>query len=272
MWTKHSLIRLTDNLLLLDDRSQSTLAQIETPHSRRTGLSPLRDIRRSSHNRMNRTRRHSVNDDRESSQAKALVHFWYHEVSRIYGDRFMTSEEVSQFQQSVRQILKEIFSSQPPTGLSPSHKSGSFGFVSLRDVISISQDFLQSAFAPDLSVTPCDRQAISYNEQSLTDIMKHCQDAVQRYNTDREDCQRLDIILFSEAVEHMIRCGTVVTSYFVCPLDITIFRLCRALMLPRGHAILVSHWASGRWSIAKIAAYCVGCKVLYIAIVCLPAM
>jgi hypothetical protein len=246
VWTKHCLIRLAENLLLLDDRSQSTLRQIETPQlqSRRSGLSPMRDLRRSSLSRINRTRRHSSSSDaRESSQAKILIHFWYHEISRIYTDRLVTSEEVSQFQQSVKHILKEIFSTQSSSSLSPSHASGSFGFISLHDVISISQGFMQSAFAPDLSVTPSDRQAITYNEQSMTDIMKKCQDALERYNTVKKDSQRLDIILFSEAVEHVIR-------------------LCRALMLPCGHAILVSHCASGRWSIAKLASYCVGYKAV----------
>ena len=209
-------MQLTDNLVCLSSLNQ-TNRMLPLAYTRRSS-STASDIRsQSGHDRMrHRKLRGSSRENEEFSEAKRLIHFWYNEVIRVYCDRLTTTREANQLQASVRQIMKDVFTSSESMSSSQTSDPLPTGFIGFRDIISIMQGFAESMYAPCFDAFVDDGQDM-YKLQSMTDIMKYCQEAVNLYSVVQEETQQTNIILFSEAIEHIVRYDTdlvVVISMF----------------------------------------------------------
>jgi hypothetical protein len=122
-----------------------------------------------------------------------FVRLWWHEMMRVFYDRFNTATDRTWFQQRLTAVIPKYLklSWESIRGDRPSIMFNAFSN--------------QTARYQEVIITPVDELAL-------------CNQCLENHN--REQSKQLDIVLFSEAVDHLSS-------------------LARILLLPKGHAMLV---------------------------------
>jgi len=136
----------------------------------------------------------------------SFIKLWYHEMCREYYDRFNTVDDRRWF----ANILNEQFSKH----------------------FRVTFESLCPETPPVFTVFADRSQFYKESKMKIDDLINVCKDALNEHN--RNSQKQLDIVMFKEAVEHMLS-------------------LTRVLHLPRGHAMLVGVKSSGRKSISRLS-------------------
>ncbi|EAY14826.1 Dynein heavy chain family protein [Trichomonas vaginalis G3] len=148
-----------------------------------------------------------------------FIRSWHHEMCREFFDRFNTQKDRTWFLQALSETCSKHFH-QSIESICPA-KVAYFNNFSDKSGI-----YRESKLKPE-------------------ELLQTCKDVLDEHN--RESSKQLDIVLFSEAVDH-------------------ISSLTRILGMPRGHAMLVGVKSSGRKSLAHLALHMQGIEIFEIAI------
>ena len=189
------------------------------------------------------------------TMTQTVVRFYCHEVMRCYSDHLTSSSDSTKVQQSLRQVLTEQLcggsslttaaattTTRRRPSAARSAKSDSTGggkFLDMREVIGIGQDLQQLVFTQHL--LPSSATVIGYRECSLPQLIEGGGEVLRRMKSEELSLSSDnggggggDVLMFREAAEHCAR-------------------LCRVLMLPQGHAILVGNAVCGKATVVKLA-------------------
>jgi len=152
-------------------------------------------------------------DSRES-----LLRLWVHECSRVFSDRFTTTDDQAKFRNLVDERLTSALNS------------------SFTSVMSGLEDALAGPVYCNFLSEPVGDGAAPYEEATDLDKLKRIlEERLEDYNLEA-NVLPMDLVIFRDAMRHVVR-------------------IQRILSLPRGNAMLVGVGGSGRQSLTRLAAY-----------------
>eukprot|EP00118_Oscarella_pearsei_P012535 m.92931 g.92931 ORF g.92931 m.92931 type:complete len:3767 (+) comp36766_c0_seq1:23-11323(+) len=203
------------------------------------------------------SRRRSLYDSKKTPKGRrgvgettvqTVVRFYCHEVMRCYGDSLVSSSDTMNIQKKLRQILTDGLCGNT-TGSGPGRfarrpsaaeesiatTDHSHKYLDMREVIGISQDLQQLVFTQHLLPV----ELTGYRECTLPQLIEGGSDVLKSIDDELSG----SVLMFREAAEHCAR-------------------LCRVLMLPQGHAILIGSAISGKGTVVKLACHAVHRKLI----------
>ena len=154
-----------------------------------------------------------------------FILLWYHEMTRTFNDRFNTHSDRKWFKTTMSTVVSR-------------HFNVSWESIEPRSQIKENNFLLFNTF--------CDgSQKYKKARSNHEIILNTCNQLLEEHN--RDSSKQLDIVMFSEAIEHLSA-------------------LSRVLSFERGHAMLVGVKASGRKSLARLALHTASIDPFEIAI------
>ena len=150
-----------------------------------------------------------------------MVRMWAHECNRVWKDRLLFPEDHEAYMNFMRQGMKEF-----PTDF--------------KEEQIFAEPLLYTSF-----ITACKGHEPNYQAITEMDELKVVlEKKMDEYN---ETVAQMDLVLFSQAMEH-------------------ISRICRILNLPGGNPLLVGVGGSGKQSLSKLASFILGMEVFRIVV------
>jgi len=149
-----------------------------------------------------------------------IIKLWAHECIRVFHDRLITQEDRDMFMGLLKEVVQEKFKRE-------------------WDKLVTVSPILFASFVP--TIYPDDdttKKPIKNLYCELVDrekLIKECKDALIDFN-DSPDTKKMDLVLFMDAIEHVVKCFRIITT-------------------SKGNGLLVGVGGSGRKSLASLATH-----------------
>lgn len=166
-----------------------------------------------------------------TNQAYTLLRLWKNEVSRVFEDKLTNNQDKNWFTTTLKSVISEQFGTDMT--LMTENEAPHVDFFRTDEV---DEDDNIIAEAP----------RIYEAANSLVEVREKVQEFLVRYN-EEFPARRLDLVLFDDALRHLIR-------------------ISRVLRTPRGSALLVGVGGSGKQSLTRLAAYIARQKLFQITL------
>lgn len=167
------------------------------------------------------------------SRGDTLLRLWLHECERVFCDKLATSADKDWYKDAAWKTCSNYFGEATTRSLKLLDEPIYFVDFLRDDIIDEETDEVLTAapkvYEPVPAIGPFKQRV----DQFLTE-----------HNKERT---KMDLVLFTDALEHMLR-------------------IARILALPRGHALLVGVGGSGRQSLTRLAAYIARHEIFQIAL------
>ncbi|OXU28216.1 hypothetical protein TSAR_011727, partial [Trichomalopsis sarcophagae] len=159
-----------------------------------------------------------------TSDLNALKRLWVHEILRVYGDRLVDEADTAWLVELIRKVLQNRMEE---------NMNELFADFVGEPNASVSESDLRNLIFCNFQDPSADTKL--YREvPNLDDLSRVVEQYLQEYNSISK--KPMNLVLFRFAVEHLSK-------------------ICRIMMQPRSHALLVGVGGSGRQSLTRLAAH-----------------
>lgn len=153
------------------------------------------------------------------------VGLWRHECERVFCDKLINSKDKDVVLNYIHDISLDSFE-----GL-----AADINDKFARDKTFLFCDFLIADVKDEdgaiVQLAPREYEAIS----DMEELRKRCYQCIDDYNSESKNTRKLDLVLFDDAVKHLLR-------------------ISRIIKMPRSSALLVGVGGSGKQSLTRLAA------------------
>ena len=152
-------------------------------------------------------------------QHLTLLRLWKHECARVFEDKLTNNPDKEAFRTALAKVTSEVF--------------GDLAVQVEQEAYFV--DFFRDDVYDEDEVLISEAPKIYESGGSLDNVRQKVLAYMEKHNTDNP-ARRLDLVLFEDALRHLIR-------------------ISRIIQMPRGSALLVGVGGSGKQSLTRLAAY-----------------
>ena len=154
---------------------------------------------------------------------KILLQLWRHECERVFSDKLTDVADKKRFSKQIGEVMNKAYGSGTATN------------IQLKDEYPLFVDFLREDEYDEDGILISEAPRIYERAGRLQDVRPIAQMFLANHNEERPS-ERMNLILFDDALRHMLRVSRIIGS-------------------DRGNALLIGVGGSGKRSSTKLAAY-----------------